>query len=42
VTLLEVLDAYQRAEDLRLQRFEQQFAAREAAAEINLLCGRIR
>ncbi len=42
VTLLEVLDAYQRAEDLRLQRFEQEFAAREAAAEINLLCGRIR
>jgi outer membrane protein, adhesin transport system len=42
VTLLEVLDAYQRAEDLRLQHFEQEFALREAAAEINLLCGRIR
>ena len=42
VTLLEVLDAYQRAEDLRMQRFEQEFAARESAAEINLLAGRIR
>ncbi len=42
VTLLEVLDAYQRAEDLRLQRFEEEFAVREAAAEIDLLCGRIR
>jgi outer membrane protein, adhesin transport system len=42
VTLLEVLDAYQRAEDLRLQRLEEEFALREAAAEINLLCGRIR
>ena len=42
VTLLEVLDAYQRAEDLRMQRFEQDYAARESAAEINLLAGRIR
>jgi outer membrane protein TolC len=42
VTLLEVLDAYQHAEDLRLQRFEQEFAARESAAEMNLLIGRIR
>jgi outer membrane protein TolC len=42
VTLLEVLDAYQRAEDLRMQRFDQEFAARESGAEINLLTGRIR
>jgi len=41
VTMLEVLDAYQQAEQLRLQRHEQEFNAREAVAEANLLFGRI-
>ncbi|MDB5107656.1 MAG: outer rane efflux protein [Candidatus Binatus sp.] len=40
-TMLEVLDSYQQAEQLRLNGFEQQFAARSAAAEANLLLGRI-
>jgi outer membrane protein TolC len=39
VTLLEVLDAYQQAEQLRLARFDQEFAARQAAAEGALLLG---
>src|SRR5258705_13958331 len=39
-TMLEVLDAYTTAEQLRLQRPDQEFAAREAAAETNLLYGR--
>jgi outer membrane protein TolC len=39
VTLLEVMDAYQQAEQLRLQRFDQQFAARQAAGEAALLLG---
>ena len=41
VTMLEVLDAYQQAEGLRLQRHDQEFNAREAVAETNLLYGRI-
>ncbi|MGA7872551.1 MAG: TolC family protein [Candidatus Binatus sp.] len=41
VTMLEVLDAYQQAEQLRLQRHDQEFNAREAVAETNLLLGRI-
>ena len=41
VTMLEVLDAYQQAEQLRLQRHEQEFNAREAVAETNLVFGRI-
>ena len=40
-TMLEVLDAYQVAEQLRLQRHDQEFNAREAAAEANLLYGHI-
>ena len=40
-TMLEVLDAYQSAEQLRLQHFDQQFNAREAVAETNLLFGRV-
>ncbi len=32
-TMLEVLDAYQQAERIRLDRTDQEFAAREAAAE---------
>ncbi len=40
VTLLEVLTAYEQAESLRLSRFDQEFAAREAAAEGALLLGR--
>jgi len=39
-TLLEVLDAYQQAEQLKLNRFDREFAAREAAAENALLYGR--
>src|SRR5208282_4710657 len=37
VTMLEVLDAYQQAEQLRLQRHDREFDAREAVAETNLL-----
>ena len=40
-TMLEVLDAYQQAEQLRLQHFDQEFNAREAVAETNLLFGRV-
>ena len=40
-TMLEVLDAYQQAELLRLQHFDQEFNAREAVAETNLLFGRV-
>ena len=38
-TLLEVLDAYEQAENLRISRIQQDFAAREAAAEGALLYG---
>jgi outer membrane protein TolC len=38
-TLLEVLDAYVQAENLRISRIQQDFAAREAAAEGGLLYG---
>ncbi len=38
-TLLEVLDAYEQAENLRLTRVQQDFNAREAAAEGALLYG---
>jgi outer membrane protein TolC len=41
VTMLEVLDSYQVAQQLRLQRHDQEFNAREAVAEANLLYGRI-
>src|SRR5271155_2611341 len=40
-TMLEVLDAYQQAEQLRLQRHDQEFNAREAVAETSLLFGHI-
>ena len=40
-TMLEVLDSYQTAEQLRLQRPDQEFTAREAVAETNLLYGHI-
>jgi multidrug efflux system outer membrane protein len=40
-TMLEVLDAYQQALQLRLQRHDQEFNGREAVAETNLLFGRI-
>jgi outer membrane protein TolC len=39
-TVLEVLAAYQQAEQLRLQRFAYEFAAREAVAESFLLAGK--
>ena len=38
-TLLEVLDAYEQAENLRITRVQQDFNAREAAAEGALLYG---
>lgn len=38
-TLLEVLDSYEQAENLRISRIQQDFAAREAAAEGGLLYG---
>jgi outer membrane protein TolC len=41
VTMLEVLDAYQQALQLRLQRHDEEFNGREAVAETNLLFGRI-
>ena len=40
-TILEVVDAYSQAEGLRLARIDQQFAIREAAAEVDLLSGRL-
>ncbi|MHB8382695.1 MAG: TolC family protein, partial [Candidatus Binataceae bacterium] len=40
-TVLEVLDAYQQAEQLRLQRFAYEFGASEAVAESLLLAGRV-
>jgi outer membrane protein TolC len=40
-TMLEVLDSYTQAEQLRLLHFDQEFNAREAVAETNLLFGRI-
>jgi len=39
VTLLEVTDAYRQAESLRLAHFDQEFAARQAAAQAKLLLG---
>lgn len=41
-TLLEVLDAYQQAEQLRLDRPNHEFDARVAAAQTSLLYGRTR
>ena len=38
-TLLEVLDAYQQAENLRISRIQQDFGARQAAAEGAMLYG---
>jgi outer membrane protein TolC len=38
-TVLEVVDAYQQAEGLRMDRFNQDYAAREAVAETALLYG---
>jgi len=39
VTLLEVIDAYGQAENLRVARFDQEFAARQATAQAQLLLG---
>ena len=41
-TLLEVLDSYQQAEQIRLDRLNHQFDARVAAAQTGLLYGRTR
>ncbi|MBF6559972.1 MAG: TolC family protein [Candidatus Binataceae bacterium] len=42
VTILEVIDAYQQAENLRIARFVQVFAARQAAAQSTLIIGTAR
>jgi outer membrane protein TolC len=39
VTILEVIDAYQQAQTLRLARYDQEFAARQAAAQAALVLG---
>jgi outer membrane protein TolC len=39
VTILEVIDSYQQAQTLRLTRFDQEFTARQAAAQAALLLG---
>jgi outer membrane protein len=39
VNLLEVTDAYQQAKNLRLARLDAEFAARQAAAQANLILG---
>jgi outer membrane protein len=41
-TVLEVTNAYQQAENLRVARFDQQFNARQAAAQVRLLLGFVR
>jgi hypothetical protein len=41
-TLLEVLDSYQQAEQLRLDRLNHLFDARVATAQTSLLYGRTR
>ncbi|MBV8770849.1 MAG: TolC family protein, partial [Deltaproteobacteria bacterium] len=40
-TVLEVTNAYQQAENLRVTRFDQEFNARQAAAQVRLLLGRL-
>lgn len=39
ITLLEVVSAYQQAESLRLALFDQQFAARQATAQVEAILG---
>jgi outer membrane protein len=39
VTMLEVVDAYQQAQKLRLAQIDQEFAARQAAAQATLVLG---
>ncbi len=39
VTLFEVLDSFQQAENLHLSRLDQEFAARQAVAQVRLLLG---
>jgi outer membrane protein, multidrug efflux system len=39
VTILEVIDAYQQAQTLRLTRYDQEFAARQSAAQAALVLG---
>ena len=39
VTILEVIDAFQQAETLRLMRFDLEFSARQAAAQAALILG---
>jgi len=39
ITLLEVVSAYQQAESLRLALFDQQFAARQATAQVDAILG---
>lgn len=39
VTLLEVIDAFQTAQNLRIARFDNEFTARQSVAQANLLLG---
>jgi outer membrane protein TolC len=39
VTILEVIDAYQQAQNLRIARLDEEFAARQAAAQSALILG---
>jgi outer membrane protein TolC len=39
VTILEVTNAYQQAENLRIARYDQEFSARQAAAEARMVLG---
>jgi outer membrane protein TolC len=39
VTLLEVINSYQQAESLRIARFDQEFAARQATAQVQMILG---
>jgi outer membrane protein TolC len=41
-TVLEVVDAYQQAEQLRMESYNQDYAAREAVAETSLLYGQVK
>jgi outer membrane protein TolC len=42
VTILEVIDAYQLAETLRITRLDQEFAAHQSAAQVALVFGIVR
>ena len=39
ITLLEVMDAYQQAQNLRFARFDYRFASQQATAEATMILG---